>query len=33
MTVDNVNVVLNPGTYYLTFDNRKALITAKTVTA
>jgi len=33
MTVDNVNVVLNPGTYYLTFDNRKDLITAKTVTA
>lgn len=31
VTTDSVNLVLAPRTYYLTFDNRKALLTPKTV--
>jgi hypothetical protein len=33
VTTDSVNLVLAPRTYYLTFDNRKALLTPKTVVA
>jgi hypothetical protein len=33
VTTDSVNLVLAPRTYYLTFDNRKAILTPKTVVA
>lgn len=33
VTTDSVNLVLGPRTYYLTFDNRKAMLTPKTVVA
>jgi hypothetical protein len=33
VTTDSINLVLAPRTYYLTFDNRKAMLTPKTVVA
>lgn len=33
VTTDSVNLILAPRTYYITFDNRKAMLTPKTVVA